>query len=243
MLSRSHVAHDHAVITPGVHQKRPLPGWTKSSAVALIGPPMGSEFAEYLVSMEPEGEGGAPQDDVERTLFVTGGAIEVAWGEETRIVEAGGYIYLPAGLEHAITARDQTNLLLIEKPYLDGPEGDEPAVVVGVEGGVEAEAFGDGGTIRSLLPLDPAFDLNLSLCELEPGASPQQMESRLSEKGITFLDGRVIARVGTEWYPLSTGDTLWIAPFIPHWFCAIGRRPARFLVFTDENRDPLAGEE
>ena len=34
---------------------------------------------------------------------------------------------------------------------------------------------------------------------------------------------------------------IWMAPFCPQWFVAMGKDPARYLYYKDVNRDPMEG--
>jgi len=59
---------------------------------------------------------------------------------------------------------------------------------------------------------------------------------------MTIIRGQGVYRLGDSWYPVETGDTLWIAPYCPQWFVAVGKTPAAYIYYKDINRDPL-GEE
>ena len=48
-----------------------------------------------------------------------------------------------------------------------------------------------------------------------------------------------IYRLGDQWYPVTAGDFIWMGPFCPQWFGAIGKRPAKYLIYKDWNRSPL----
>ena len=38
------------------------------------------------------------------------------------------------------------------------------------------------------------------------------------------------------WYPVAAGDCIWMAPYCPQWFVAMGKSPARYLYYKDINR-------
>jgi (S)-ureidoglycine aminohydrolase len=59
------------------------------------------------------------------------------------------------------------------------------------------------------------------------------------EHGLLLLDGQGIYRLGERWYPIQAGDAIWMGPYCPQWFAAIGKNPARYLYYKDVNRDPL----
>jgi (S)-ureidoglycine aminohydrolase len=63
------------------------------------------------------------------------------------------------------------------------------------------------------------------------------------EHGLLMLEGQGVYRLGDSWYPVREGDAIWMAPFCPQWFVAMGKGPARYLYYKDVNRDPMAGAE
>jgi len=72
-----------------------------------------------------------------------------------------------------------------------------------------------------------------------PGAALSQVEIHYMEHGLLMLEGGGIYRLGDQWYPTKAGDFIWMAPFCPQWFGAIGKRPAKYLIYKDWNRHPL----
>ena len=73
----------------------------------------------------------------------------------------------------------------------------------------------------------------------QPGASLSQVEVHVIEHGLLMLEGGGIYRLGDAWYPVTAGDFIWMAPFCPQWFGALGRQPAKYLIYKDWNRHPL----
>ena len=65
------------------------------------------------------------------------------------------------------------------------------------------------------------------------------VEVHVMEHGLLMLDGKGVYRLGDDWYPVRQGDVIWIAPYCPQWFVAMGKGPARYLYYKDINRDPL----
>ena len=62
---------------------------------------------------------------------------------------------------------------------------------------------------------------------------------RVEEHGLLMIKGGGIYRRGDQWYPTQAGDFIWMAPFCPQWFGAIGK-PAKDLIYKDFNRHTLA---
>jgi (S)-ureidoglycine aminohydrolase len=65
------------------------------------------------------------------------------------------------------------------------------------------------------------------------------VEIHYMEHGLLMLEGGGIYRLGDQWYPTQAGDFIWMAPYCPQWFGAIGKRPAKYLIYKDFNRHPL----
>ncbi len=97
--------------------------------------------------------------------------------------------------------------------------------------------MGDPGLqVRALLPADPAFDMAVNTMTFEPGASLPVVECHVMEHGLLMLDGGGVYRLGERWYPVCAGDFIWMAPYCPQWFGALGKTPARYLIYKDWNR-------
>ncbi|MCU0671883.1 MAG: hypothetical protein MUE69_03710 [Myxococcota bacterium] len=58
--SRTHVARDHALITPESHVPASMPGWVGAKAITLIAPVMGAGFVQCLVTMQPDSRSALP---------------------------------------------------------------------------------------------------------------------------------------------------------------------------------------
>ena len=58
-----------------------------------------------------------------------------------------------------------------------------------------------------------------------------------------MLEGGGIYRLGDSWYPVTAGDFIWMGPWCPQWFGAIGKAPAKYLIYKDWNRHPLTGHK
>ena len=72
----------------------------------------------------------------------------------------------------------------------------------------------------------------------QPGASLSMVEIHVMEHGLMMLEGGGIYRLGEHWYPVQEGDFIWMAPYCPQWFGALGKVPAKYLIYKDWNRHP-----
>ena len=154
----------------------------------------------------------------------------------------GGYAFVPAERPHGVIARRPSRALVLEKRYVPRAGVAPPRFAVGREEDVHpAPLLGDEDIqVRALLPDAAQFDLALNTMAYAPGAALSQVEVHVMEHGLLMLEGRMVYRLADAWYQVEAGDAIWMGPFCPQWCCAYGREPARYLIYKDWNRDPLA---
>ncbi len=96
--------------------------------------------------------------------------------------------------------------------------------------------------VKCLLPDEMSFDFAVNTMVYQPGAALSMVEMHVMEHGLMMLEGGGIYRLGDSWYPVTAGDFIWMAPWCPQWFGAIGKVPAKYLIYKDWNRHPLGGQ-
>jgi (S)-ureidoglycine aminohydrolase len=243
--TRSRVCRDHALICPDSFVPSALPGWDGAKGVILIAPALGARFTQYLALLDDGGTAGPAAAGVERVLYVLDGTVAVRPpGGPDRTLTAGGYAFVPAGVQMPLRATGAARLNVFEKRYAPRPGVAAPKLIIGREQDVEGTPFlGDpDARLQVLLPDEPAFDLAVNVFTYQPGAALPQVEIHVMEHGLLMLAGAGVYRLGGDWYPVSQGDVIWMAAYCPQWFVAMGKTPARYLYYKDVNRDPLGGE-
>jgi (S)-ureidoglycine aminohydrolase len=243
--TRSRVRRAHALIAPDSFVTAELPGWPGTRGAIVISPAMGARFTQYLALMEPGGAAGAAPPGVERVLYVLEGEATLALPElPERVLCPGGFAYWPPGADGALRALTACRLNVFEKRYVRRPGIAAPGPLLGNERELEGDPFlGDpDAVLKVLLPADPGFDLAVNVFTYQPGATLPQVEVHVMEHGLLMLQGQGVYRLGDYWYPVRQGDVIWMAPYCPQWFVAMGKHPARYLYYKDVNRDPM-GEE
>jgi (S)-ureidoglycine aminohydrolase len=130
---------------------------------------------------------------------------------------------------------------VIEKPYQPQTGTAPTQAVVGNEGDIAPVALMGDETlrVRSLMPDGPAYDFAVNTMTYDPGAALSMVEIHVMEHGLLMLEGGGIYRLGDLWYPVEAGDFIWMAPYCPQWFGALGKRPAKYLIYKDWRRHPL----
>jgi (S)-ureidoglycine aminohydrolase len=241
--TRSHVGRNHALITPESFVRSELAGWERTAGITLITPRMGARFVQYLALMEPGGVPAAPAPGVERVISVLEGEIALKGadgGEYT--LGPGGFAYHPPGGSHPWRALTACRLNVFEKKYTPraGAGSALPAAVHGHDRDIVGTPFqGDpAAVLRTLLPSAPAYDLAVNVFSFEPGAALPLVEVHVMEHGLLMLQGEGVYRLGDDWYPVRQGDVIWMGPYCPQWFVAMGKGVARYLYYKDVNRSP-----
>jgi (S)-ureidoglycine aminohydrolase len=237
--TRSSNQRDHLLHTPDTFVRTVLPGMQLATAIVHISPAAGAAFTQYSAELEPGGTLGSTS--AQRFIYVLSGAADLATDTSFHSLQSAGYAYIPAGLGHTITAQGSTRLAVIEKSYEPLAEIDPHPLLVGSELDVTPAALmGDPDLqVRSLLPDRPAFDFAVNTMTYQPGAALSMVEIHVMEHGLLMLEGGGIYRLGDAWYPVTAGDFIWMAPFCPQWFGALGKQPAKYLIYKDWNRHPL----
>ena len=206
-----------------------------------ISPALGANFTQYSVWMDAKGSAGAPADGVERFVFVDLGEVIVEFTGQKHKLSEGGYAFIPAGVPHSLIASQPARLDVFEKLYTPSEGVGMPAPVIGREQAIAGSPFMGDETamLKLLLPDAPEYDLAINIFTYQPGANLPQVEIHVMEHGLRLLAGAGVYRLGDDWYPVEAGDVIWMAPYCPQWFVAMGKTPARYLYYKDMNRDPL----
>jgi len=212
----------------------------KCMAIVHAGPAVGARFTQYTAEFEAGGELGSTQS--QRFIFVMEGNVTVEINGKRNKLGTRGYAYLPEGLPHRVVSAKTSRVSVIEKPYQALPSIEPPRLIVSNEQDVSSHPLGDDPDlrVRCLLPDQMNFDFAVNTMTFQPGASLSMVEMHVMEHGLMMLEGGGIYRLGESWYPVTAGDFIWMAPWCPQWFGAVGKVPAKYLIYKDWNRHPLA---
>jgi (S)-ureidoglycine aminohydrolase len=211
------------------------------SAIVHVSPALGARFTEYTAEFEADGELGSTP--AQRFIFVIEGGVNVEVGGKSSKLGARGYAFLPQGLHHRVVATKASRVAVIEKPYHSLDLIEPPHLIVSNEDAISSHPLGDDLDlqVKCLLPDEISFDCAVNTMVYQPGASLSMVEMHVMEHGLIMLEGGGIYRLGDSWYPVTAGDFIWMGPWCPQWFGAIGKVPAKYLIYKDWNRHPLAG--
>ncbi|XP_052209511.1 (S)-ureidoglycine aminohydrolase [Diospyros lotus] len=239
-FTRSVYRSDHALVTPESHVFSPLPDWTNTLGAYLISPAAGAHFVMYIAKMQENSKSGPPPPDVERFLFVVEGTVtltDISGVSHKLMVDS--YSYLPPNLEHSVKCQASSTLVVFERRYAYLENYITEQVVNSTDKQLILQTPDEVFELRKLLPASVAYDFNIHIMDFQPGEYLNVKEVHYNQHGLLMLEGQGIYRLGDSWYPVQAGDAIWMAPFVPQWYAALGKTRTRYLLYKDVNRNPL----
>ncbi len=229
----------HLLHTPDAFVRIPLPGLEGGDAVVHAAPALGAGFLQYGIELTPKGK--LMPGPNQRFLYVLEGDASVNGPQLDQPLHAGEFVYMPPTQPTTFVANSHCRCAVIEKKYEPLAGVPVPSAFAGTEAAVLAQPLdGDPDVlVRALLPAHFGFDFAVNTMTYAPGAALSQVEVHVMEHGLLMLEGGGIYKLAEDWYPVMAGDFIWMAPFCPQWFAAVGKGPAKYLIYKDFNRVPL----
>ncbi len=245
--TRSVKRRDYLLQTPDTFVRIPLPTIERGTVTVHASPAGGANFTQYTTELEVKGA--ITPSAHQRFLYLLEGSAQIVLttatdglnGTATYSLQPGSYAYLPANAAATITTLQPTRAVVIEKAYTAHPMLPPPLPVFGhVDAAPATALMGDPDLeVRALLPDSSAYDFAVNVMTYKPGTALPMVEVHVMEHGLLMLAGSGIYRLGDQWHPVTVGDFIWMAPYCPQWFGALGKQPAKYLIYKDFNRHPL----
>uniref|UniRef100_F6I786 Cupin type-2 domain-containing protein n=1 Tax=Vitis vinifera TaxID=29760 RepID=F6I786_VITVI len=183
---------------------------------------------------------GLPPYDVERFVFVVQGTVTLAnVSDVNHELMVDSYAYLPPNSEHSISCDASATLVVFERRYASLKNHITEQIVGSTVKQPLLETPGEVFELRKLLPTSAPYDFNIHIMDFQPGEFLNVKEVHYNQHGLLLLEGQGIYRLGDSWYPIQAGDAIWMAPFVPQWYAALGKTRSRYLLYKDVNRNPL----
>jgi len=238
--TRTVVSARHALIAPDGHVPSTFSGWDNATAFVILSPAMGADLSQILLTFGPSGSAEFPADEHEHALYVESGECRVETPCDTLSLGPSGFIFVPSHHSVRVHGDESTRITVFRKVFEGVPGIEPPPMVHGLASTVPGEPFlgNPRAILQTLLPIDPRYDLAMNIFTYQPGATLPFVETHIMEHGLLMLSGQGIYRLEENYYPVTAGDAIWMAPYCPQWFAAIGDEPASYLYYKDVHRLP-----
>jgi len=240
--TRDVVKKRYALRAPAGFVPSRLPGWSNVVPIVQISPAMGADFCQLQIAFQKNGEGRGNSGPHEWLAYLLEGKCSAALAGQKTALTAGSFAYIPPQTEfHFSHPSGGARLLIFQKKFQPLAGCEKPAVLVGHEKGIPGQPFlgNKDALLQVLLPEHPSFDMAVNIFTYQPGATLPFVETHVMEHGLVMLKGQGIYRLDSDWHPVQAGDVIWMAPYCPQWFVAMGSSPASYIYYKDINRPPL----
>ncbi len=239
--TRTIVSTRHALIAPDGHVPSTFPGWKNATAFIMLSPAMGAKLSQILITFDAEGGSAIfPASPHEHVLYVETGTCEIGLPWKTIPLDTTGFIFVPSDTQLVITGNPDTRVTVFRKIFEPLPDLEPPPMVHGLADDIKGEPFlgNSRALLQTLLPIDPRYDMAMNIFVYQPGATLPFVETHIMEHGLIMLAGQGVYRLEESYYPVTAGDAIWMAPYCPQWFVAMGDLPASYLYYKDVHRIP-----
>ena len=238
--TRTSVKSNHALIAPDGWVDGALPGWTNGDVYTIISDRMGAGFNQLLIFLNTNGTGSGNTSSMEYFIYVMEGTGSASIDQESAEISKGDFIFIPPNSEFRIACEQHLKLTIFQKTYQQLEGHNTPKSIFGKSLAVPANEYLDDPQLKlqTLLPDNLSFDMAVNIFTYEPGGHLPFVETHVMEHGLIYLQGQGIYRMSDHWYPVTTDDCIWMAPYCPQWFVAMGKVPAVYLYYKNVNRLP-----
>lgn len=240
-FSRDVIKDRYALRTPSGFVPSNLPGWMNCQSIVQISPAMGANFTQLFITLNSNSEGHGKSAALEQFVYVLDGECSAKIGTKKNSLVRGSYVFIPPQIEFQFTAGKSAQLLIFQKRFEPVGKLKLPGAIIGHEKGVQGNPFlgNADARLQVLLPDKPEFDMAVNIFTYKPGATLPFVESHIMEHGLLMLRGQGVYRLDSDHHPVREGDVIWMAPYCPQWFVAMGKEPASYIYYKDVNRAPM----
>lgn len=203
-----------------------------------------------LARIGAAGAVGPAPPGIDRVVFVLDGEVSVDFGgggKAPATLHGDGFVFVPAEAAAATTLTSAAGaaLLLYEAraPSEDAVSSSSSSRIPFAKPSASALPLIDPGggeifKLRKLLP-PAAASFNVHVMDFEAGEYLITKEAHHNEHGLLLLEGRGVYRLGAEFYAVTAGDAIWMAPYTLQWFGALGPGRSRYIIYKDTPADAV----
>ena len=238
-----------AVTKPGLYSILPqvnrvesdLLGFEKVKVEVLVTPDMGADFIQYELVFEKETNITINQnDEFEHFLFVLEGGVQVLIAEKEKMLEEGGFAYIPPDTNYNMKKNNnrKSRVLFTKKKYQPINSNKQPLLIMGSTNNIP-KIVCDTYLEQHLIPYDDniSYDMAMNILHFEPGIYFSFVESHAMKHGLYMLDGGGIYWLNGDYHEVQKNDYIYMAPYCPQFFYATGWEKGSYILYKDVNRD------
>jgi len=251
MTGRAIFTEAYAVIPKGVMTDivaSLFPFWDKTRGWIIARPMSGfaETFSHYVMEVAPGGGSTKPEPEAgaEGALFVVAGAVTVTVGGMEKVLEPGGFAYLPpaSGWTLKNNGTECAKFHWIRKMYekVEGIGIPDPVFArdQDIAPAAMPDTEGRWATTRFVDPEDLRHDMHITVVTFLPGGTIPFEETHVMEHGLYVLEGKGVYKLNRDWVEVEAGDYMWLRAFCPQACYAAGPGPFRYLLYKDMHRHP-----
>jgi (S)-ureidoglycine aminohydrolase len=237
-FTRTRVKRDHALLTPDSFIRAPFPGDQNCTRVVHINPAMGAGFLMYTLEASKDAFLATMLENHSSFIFVLEGEFVLQIDAQSHALQLGQHAFIPPNTAFTLETEQAARAVVFEKPYFELSGFEAPKFFVANAQDITSSPVLNDPRVRVqvLLPDEPKFDFAVNIMNFEPGAHLSLIETHVMEHGLLMLSGGGIYRLSDDWYPVQSGDVIYMAPYCPQWFGALGATSSRYLIYKDWNR-------
>jgi (S)-ureidoglycine aminohydrolase len=209
----------------------------------FVTPKLGAGYVMSEVVIQTGGGTLKPfSNHMEHFLYVTEGTLKMKFQNSEREMGLGDFAWIPPNtpFEYTNLEKQTCHLLWFRRRYIPLDHVAIPEAHLGNEADVPAVPEVDFNPEKQLIPyINPGIDIAFNLIVCQPGAYYGLVEMHAWEHAMYILEGEGILFLNGKPFHVKEKDFIYIAPYCPEWFCALGmdNKPVRFLLHWDCNRD------
>ncbi|MEM9329021.1 MAG: (S)-ureidoglycine aminohydrolase [Bacteroidota bacterium] len=238
--SQTVVKQNYALITGDGFVNSVVPGWSNCVVNVVINEAMGADFCQQLVTLGPTSSLKGSTQVSEFFIYAIEGQAQLQVEDQSYALKAGSYVWLPPGTANYTidSAAENTQLLTFQKVYEELEDISIPALYHGHADDIQQDIYLEDPQLlmQNLLPYELGFDMAVNIFTYLPGGNLPFVETHVMEHGLTYLSGQGIYRLDDDWYHVGKGDHIWMAPYCPQWFGALGDSPSAYIYYKNVNR-------
>jgi (S)-ureidoglycine aminohydrolase len=219
-----------------------LPYTSGIKAQVMASPALGAGFVEIELQLLPGGgTDGLIEDDLEQFFYVLEGNPRFTLRDgKLKKLTPGSFAWLPPEEHFGLLNPDAKpcRMIWLRRPYEAVPGINTPDAFIAHESDVPAIPT-DTYMEQHLTPYENiTFDMGINLQTFEPGVHFSDVEAHVMEHGLYMLAGSGLYWLNQDYLEVTAGDFIYMAPYCPQFYYALGSEKSAYLLYKNVNRDP-----